>query len=274
MAGPDIDDAAAAIARAHGRAFPKTALVLGSGLGRFGEAMAIETTIPYGEIPGFPVATVVGHSGRLLIGRVGKLPLVAMQGRMHLYEGHEPARLALPVRALRLLGVETLILTNAAGSLREENGPGTLMVISDHLNMTGRNPLIGANDARFGERFFDMSQAWDPDLRARLHAAARAQGIALAEGVYAQMSGPSFETPAEVRMLGLLGADAVGMSTVPECLVARHAGMRVAGLSVITNLAAGIARHALSHEETIREADKAYDRMKRLLSRFFGDLAG
>lgn len=272
MSEATVDDAVAAIARQHPGAFPRTAIVLGSGLGRFCEEMEIATAIPYGEIPGFPVSTVVGHQGRLLVGRIGDLPLVAMQGRMHLYEGYEPARLALPIRALRLLGVETLVLTNAAGSLRPENGPGTLMAITDHLNMTGRNPLIGPNDARFGERFFDMSEAWDPDLRARLHAAATAEGIALAEGVYAQMSGPSFETPAEIRMLATLGADAVGMSTVPECLVARHAGMRVAGLSVITNLAAGIARHALSHEETIREADLAYERMKRLFTRFFADL--
>lgn len=272
MTEATVDEAVAVIARQHPDAFPKTAIVLGSGLGRFGEEMEIATTIPYGEIPGFPVSTVVGHQGRLLVGRIGDLPLVAMQGRMHLYEGYEPARLALPIRALRLLGVETLVLTNAAGSLRPENGPGTLMAITDHLNMTGRNPLIGPNDARFGERFFDMSEAWDPDLRARLHAAAKAEGIALAEGVYAQMSGPSFETPAEIRMLATLGADAVGMSTVPECLVARHAGMRVVGLSVITNLAAGIARHALSHEETIREADLAYERMKRLFTRFFADL--
>lgn len=272
MTEATVDEAVAVIARQHPDAFPKTAIVLGSGLGRFGEEMEIATTIPYGEIPGFPVSTVVGHQGRLLVGRIGDLPLVAMQGRMHLYEGYEPARLALPIRALRLLGVETLVLTNAAGSLRPENGPGTLMAIADHLNITGRNPLIGPNDARFGERFFDMSEAWDPDLRARLHAAAKAEGIALAEGVYAQMSGPSFETPAEIRMLATLGADAVGMSTVPECLVARHAGMRVVGLSVITNLAAGIARHALSHEETIREADLAYERMKRLFTRFFADL--
>lgn len=270
------DPAVAAEAiRAHlGEApFPRTALILGSGLGRFGEAMQVDHAIGYGDIPGYPVSTVPGHSGRLLIGAGAGLPLVCMQGRMHLYEGYAPARLALPIRALRLLGVETLVVTNAAGSLRPEMGPGSLMAIEDHINMTGRNPLAGPNDDRFGERFFDMSTAWDPDLRAALRNAAAAEDIALQSGVYLQTMGPNFETPAEVRMMARLGADAVGMSTVPECLVARHAGMRVLGLSLITNLAAGIADHPLSHAETMEEGEKAYARLERLFLRLFGDMA-
>lgn len=252
--------------------FPRTALILGSGLGRFGEAMQVATAIDYGDIPGYPVSTVPGHSGRLLIGSAAGLPLVCMQGRMHLYEGYEARRLALPIRALRLLGVETLIVTNAAGSLRPEMGPGSLVAIEDHINLTGQNPLAGPNDDRFGERFFDMSTAWDPDLRAALHAAAAAEDIALESGVYLQTMGPNFETPAEVRMIARLGADAVGMSTVPECLVARHAGMRVLGLSLITNLAAGIADHPLTHTETMEEGEKAYAKLERLFLRLLGDM--
>lgn len=268
----DYEPPLAAIRAAHQGTMPKIALILGSGLGRFGERMEIETILPYGDIPGFPVSTVAGHSGRLLIGRFAGAPLTCMQGRMHLYEGYEAARLAIPVRTLKLLGVETLLVTNAAGSTREEMGPGSLMAISDHINLSGQNPLIGRNDERFGPRFFDMSAAWDPDLRARLAMAADESGVRLHQGVYAQVAGPNFETPAEVRMLKAMGADAIGMSTVPECLVARHAGIRVLGMSVITNLAAGIARHALSHEETISEADKAYEHMMTLLTAFFSRL--
>ncbi len=263
---------AAAVRRRHGGTFPSTALILGSGLGRFGEAMTIDAEVPYAEIPGFPVSTVAGHAGRLLIGHIGTLPLACMQGRMHLYEGYPAARLALSIRTLKLLGVDTLIVTNAAGSLQPEMGPGSIMAIEDHINFSGQNPLIGPNDDTFGDRFFDMSEAYDPDLRRRLAVAAEAESVALHSGVYLQAAGPNFETPAEVRMFARWGADAVGMSTVPEVLLARHCGMRVAGLSVITNLAAGIAKHALSHEETIAEADKAYDGMRRLLTRFFASL--
>lgn len=265
------DKAISVIKQHHQGAFPKTALVLGSGLGGFGETMDIKSVIAYSDIPDFPVSTVSGHSGRFLIGKVSGLPLICMQGRMHLYEGYPAPRLAIAIRLLRLLGVETLILTNAAGSLRQDMGPGSLMLIEDHINFSGQNPLIGANDPRFGERFFDMSQAYDPALRQDLLKAADALELVLHRGVYVQSMGPNFETPAEVRMFRQLGADAVGMSTVPECLVANHAGMRVAGLSVITNLAAGLARHRLSHEETVSEGNKASDRVARLLKRFFAD---
>ncbi|MFQ5347530.1 MAG: purine-nucleoside phosphorylase, partial [Rhodothalassiaceae bacterium] len=271
MDGYDYEAALDAIGERSEGPFPATALILGSGLGRFAEAMEVAAEIPYADIPGFPVSTVAGHAGRLLIGTAAGLPLAAMQGRMHLYEGYPAARLAIPIRTLRLLGVERLIVTNAAGSLRKAWGPGTLMAIRDHINLSGHNPLAGPNDERFGARFFDMSEAYDPALRARLAAAARAEGIPLCEGVYVQVLGPNFETPAEVRMLSRMGADAVGMSTVPECLVARHAGMRVLGLSLITNHAAGIAGHALSHEETMAEGEKAYEMMKRLFLRFFSE---
>ncbi|GER04639.1 hypothetical protein JCM17846_23210 [Iodidimonas nitroreducens] len=181
--------------------------------------------------------------------------------------------MAIPVRTLKTLGVERIIITNAAGSTRPEMGPGSLMMIADHINFSAQNPLIGANDDRFGDRFFDMSDAWNSELRAALAAVAKAEGIDLHSGVYLQVAGPNFETPAEVRMFAAFGADAIGMSTVPECLVAHHAGMKVVGISVITNLAAGIASHALSHEETISEANKAYEDMKRLLTRFLADLS-
>ncbi len=262
-----------AIRRQHVGSFPSTALILGSGLGRFGEHLKIDTIIPYEDVQGFPVSTVVGHHGRLLIGRAGRLPLICMQGRMHLYEGYPAQELAIPIRTLFRLGVDTLIITNAAGGLRKDLLPGTLMVLEDHINMTGQNPLIGPNDEDVGPRFFDMSEAYDPDLRARLTRAAKVAGIDISSGVYLQASGPNFETPAEVRMFARYGADAVGMSTVPECLVARHCGMRVAGVSVITNLAAGLSGHALSHQETIDEAEKAYEKMSALLLGLFDELA-
>lgn len=253
---------------------PETALILGSGLGRFGEAMEIAAAIDYAEIRGFPVSTVAGHSGCLLIGRSEQTPLVCMQGRMHLYEGYPPQALALPIRALARLGVKTLLITNAAGSTRRDLTPGTLMLIEDHINFSGRNPLVGVNDESIGPRFVDMSEPYDPDLRRALRRAAEAEGIALESGVYAQVLGPNFETPAEVRMLAGLGADAIGMSTVPECLAARHAGLRVAALSLITNLGSGLAATPLSHEETQREADKAFDRLSRLFRRFFRQVNG
>jgi len=267
-----LEHAVADIRRRHDGTFPKTALVLGSGLGRFGEEMVLDAEIPYGDIAGFPVSTVAGHSGRLLIGRVEGTAIVCMQGRMHLYEGYAPQDLALPIRALHRLGAERLILTNAAGSTRRDLPAGSLMLIEDHINFTGRNPLVGPNDERLGPRFVDMSEPYDPELRAGLQAAAEAEGIEMQSGVYAQVLGPNFETPAEVRMVARLGVDAIGMSTVPECLVARHAGMRVAAVSLITNLGSGLAAEPLSHEETMREADKAYERMARLFRRFLGGL--
>ncbi|MFQ5562420.1 MAG: purine-nucleoside phosphorylase [Parvularculaceae bacterium] len=264
--------AAESIKKAHKGAFPETVLVLGSGLGRFGEHVKAETIVPYGDIQGFPVSTVPGHEGRLLIGEAGGAPVAVMQGRLHVYEGHPVQEIATPVRTFRALGAKTLIVTNAAGSLREKMGPGSLMVIEDHINMAGRNPLIGPNDEAVGPRFPDMSEVYDADLRAKLRAAGEAEGIALASGVYLYTAGPSFETPAEIRMFAKFGADAVGMSTVPEAIVAVHCGMRVVGLSLITNHAAGIAEHPITHKETLEEGEKAYAKMSRLMLRFLAEL--
>ncbi len=264
--------AARAISEKVSGPFPKTALVLGSGLGPFADGMQADAIIPYDQIPGFPVSTVQGHSGRLVVGSAGGVPLVCMQGRMHLYEGHPAAKLAVAVRTLRRLGVETLILTNAAGGATLEMTAGTLMILDDHINLSGHNPLIGPNDESVGPRFVDMSEPYDPPLRALMKQAAAETGVEVKSGVYLQVSGPNFETPAEVRAFARLGADAIGMSTVPETLVARHCGMRVAALSVITNLGSGLSPHALSHAETISEADKAFDRVSRLMLAFLKKL--
>ena len=272
MTREQVDTAVAAIRARHKGPFPEVAIILGSGLGQFGDDMAVETVIAYEEIAGFPVSTVAGHAGRLLIGRLGPTPLVAMQGRMHLYEGYPATLLALPIRAFRELGVKILIITNAAGSLREDMGPASLMIIDDHINFSGQNPLTGVNDDHFGPRFFDMTEAYDAGLRAALADAAAATGVTLHRGVYIQAAGPNFETPAEVRAFARWGADAVGMSTVPECLVARHCGLRVVGLSVITNLAAGLAGQELTHTETMEEADKASADLRRLLGAFIAGL--
>ena len=267
-----IDTAAAAVKAQFSGVFPATALVLGSGLGAFGDSLDLDAVISYQDIPGFPVSTVVGHAGRLLICKCEGTPVVCMQGRMHAYEGYEPSQLAIPVRTLKRLGVETLILTNAAGSTRPAMGPGSLMVIDDHINFSGRNPLIGPNDESFGPRFPDMTDAYDPALRTKLRKAAVRAGVDIHSGVYVFTAGPNFETPAEIRMFASLGGDAVGMSTVPECLVARHAGMAVAGLSIITNLAAGMSSNPLTHEETVEEGAKAFEDVSGLFRAFFKDL--
>ncbi|MEM7568418.1 MAG: purine-nucleoside phosphorylase [Pseudomonadota bacterium] len=260
---------AAAMRDKHSGAFPKTALVLGSGLGPFGEEIELETIIPYGEIPGFPQSTVAGHEGRFLIGKAAGHPVICMQGRVHLYEGYPASLLAVPIRVLKTLGIERLILTNAAGSIRPDMPPGSLMMITDHINLSGQNPLIGPNADDFGPRFHDVSEAWTPALQEALLDASAASGVALHRGVYLQVTGPNFETPAEIRAFGRLGADAVGMSTVPEVLVASHSGMQVAGISLITNMAAGLSPVELTHTETIEEAEKAYEKIKALLQAFF-----
>ncbi len=267
-----INAAADAIRKKHNGSFPKTVLILGSGLGGFGERIETQTAIPYGEIPGFPVSTVSGHSGQLLIGKAAGVPVACMQGRLHVYEGHPIQQVALPIRTYRKLGAETLIVTNAAGSLKQEMGPGSLMVIDDHINYSGRNPLIGENDEAIGPRFPDMSEVYDRDLREQLFAAGKEEDIALSRGVYLYTTGPSFETPAEIRMFAKWGADAVGMSTVPEAIAAVHAGMRVAGVSLITNHAAGIAAHKITHDETLAEGAKAFDKMSRLMLRFLNSI--
>lgn len=245
---------------------PKIGLVLGSGLNFFaGDAIAAAVTIPYGELPGFPVSTVEGHSGQFVAGKVGDVEVLCMQGRFHYYEGYAMEEVTLPIRVMKLLGIETLILTNAAGGVDAACKPGDLMLITDHINFIGVNPLRGPNDSRFGPRFHDMTTAWDPQLQQLARATAQSERIALKEGVYLAVGGPSFETPAEVRALRTLGAHAVGMSTVPECIVARHAGIRVLGFSCITNAAAGLNHQPLSHEEVGETAAKVREPFARLL---------
>ena len=252
---------------------PHFGLVLGTGIGALAEAIENPAIIDYGELPGFPRSAVEGHAGRLVLGSLAGVAVACMQGRAHLYEGHEAADLALPIRALRLAGCDTLVLTNAAGSLNAAFLPGSLMMLSDHINMTGANPLIGANEERFGPRFPDMTVAYDQELRRRLAAAATSLGITLHEGVYVALLGPNFETPAEIRALRTLGADAVGMSTVPECLVARHSGMRVAAISTLTNLAAGMTDEELSHEQSLAVGAEAAKDLGRLLPAFLESLS-
>ncbi|HPS68733.1 MAG TPA: purine-nucleoside phosphorylase [Holophaga sp.] len=245
---PVIQEAASFI-RSRIREVPRTALVLGSGLGSLADELQDPVVIPYGEIPHFPAATAPGHAGRLLAGRLEGTPVLMMQGRFHRYEGHEPSRIVFPVRVLKCLGVARLLLTNASGGVQPRFQPGDFMLMTDHLNLAGCNPLVGPNDEAIGPRFFDLSRAYDPALCALARRAAGELGIQLHEGVYAWFSGPSFETPAEIRMARILGADAVGMSTVPEVIAAVHCGLRVLGISCITNLAAGILDQPVTAEE-------------------------
>jgi xanthosine phosphorylase len=254
-------------------AAPRLGIVLGSGLGGLVDALEDTLAVGYGELPGFPEIGVAGHGGRLVLGRLNGLPVACLAGRKHAYEG-DPGAMRVPVRTLRALGAEALLVTNAAGSLRAEVGPGRLMLIADHINLLGSNPLTGPNDDAVGPRFPSLRDAYDPALRDALRRAASALQIELAEGVYLATAGPSFETPAEIRAFRTLGADAVGMSTVPEVILARHCGLRVAGVSAITNLAEGMGGEELSHEQTLRNADVAARDLVRLVERFAGDFPG
>jgi xanthosine phosphorylase len=247
---------------------PRLGVVLGSGLGMVAEAVSAPVEIAYDELPGFPRPTVPGHGGHVVLGQIGGVPVALLQGRAHLYEGGDLDELRTPVRALRAAGAEVLLLTNAAGSLRPELGPGELMLITDHINLTGTNVLAGPNDDELGPRFPSLRDAYDPELRYELQLSARELGIRLAEGVYLAVRGPSFETPAEIRAFRTLGADAVGMSTVHETIVARHCGLRVAALSAITNLAEGMSDEPLSHEQTLLDAARAAQNLAPLLVRF------
>jgi xanthosine phosphorylase len=251
--------------RARNGAAPRLGLVLGSGLGAIAGAVADPVAIGYDELPGFPRPGVEGHAGRAVVGRLGGVPAVVLQGRAHLYEGASPEAVVTPVRALRLAGVHTVLLTNAAGSLREDLRPGGLMLLTDHINLTGANPLVGPNDEGLGPRFPSLRDAYDPGLRALLRRTADEQGVALGEGVYLAVSGPSFETPAEIRAFRTLGADAVGMSTVHEVIAARHCGLRVAAVSAITNLAEGLSDEPVTHEGTLRDAARAAGDLARLV---------
>ena len=247
-------EAAAAI-RARKPGFtPSLALILGSGLGALADQLADPTMLSFGELPGFPVSTVEGHAGDLILGTLSGVPIACLKGRAHYYEGYGVGVMTSAVRTLKLLGCELLFATNAAGSLRSEVEAGSLVAITDHINLLPGTPLVGPNDARFGPRFFSMANAYDHDLRELLKATAVRHGINLHEGVYLACSGPNFETAAEIRMMRTLGADLVGMSMVPEVISARHCGLKVVGVSVVTNLAEGMTPFALSHEQTLKYA--------------------
>ncbi len=263
-----IQEAAGAIRAALGPAFhkPRLGMILGSGLGAFAEKLEERREIPYGDIPHFPSSAVAGHAGKLVVGRLAGVALVVMQGRVHYYEGHDLTDVVRPARVLVALGAETLIVTNAAGSARKDLPPGELVLIRDHLNMLGHNPLRGPNDERLGPRFPDMSQAYDPELRALAAQVAQAQGWQAREGVYACMMGPSYETPAEVAMVGRLGGDLVGMSTVPEVIAARHMGARILGISCVTNYGSGLSDKPLSHDEVKETAARVTEKFESLLT--------
>jgi purine-nucleoside phosphorylase len=264
---------AARMIRARTETEVSVAIVLGSGLGAFAEGLTDATAIPYHEIPGFAHTTVEGHSGQLVIGKAGDVTVAAMQGRFHFYEGYSLEEVTFPIRVLKLLGVRTLVLTNAAGGLNVELAPGSLMVISDHVNLLGANPLIGPNDDRFGPRFPDLTLVYAADLQNMVIEEAREMGMELRRGIYAALSGPSYETPAEIHMVRTLGADAVGMSTVPEAIVARHMAMQVIGISCITNLAAGVSNRPIDHSQVMAIGDRVRGQFTELLRRVIKRLA-
>jgi len=251
---------------------PQVGLILGSGLGGLAEEIEDATILPYGDIPHFPQSTVPGHKGRLVIGRLAGAPVVAMQGRFHYYEGYSMEQVVRPVRVMAQLGVKTLIVTNAAGGVNESFSPGDLMLIVDHINLFGTNPLIGPNEEAFGPRFPDMTEAYDKRLRALALQAAEEVGIRLQQGVYMGLSGPTYETPAEIRAFRVLGADAVGMSTVPEVIAARHLGLRVLGISCVTNMAAGILPEPLSHEDVVRVSAEVGPKFSALIKAILAKL--
>jgi purine-nucleoside phosphorylase len=265
-------DALEAAVRARSSLVPRIGIVLGSGLGGLADDLEEPVAIPFAELPGWPAATAPGHLGRLLLGRLGRTPVVMLQGRFHLYEGNDPGLVVQPVLLFARLGARAVFLTNAAGGLDPGFGPGTLMVIRDHINLTGQNPLVGPNADAIGPRFPDLTEAWSAALRTSLHAAAAGEGVALAEGVYVGLVGPNYETPAEVRMLAGLGGHAVGMSTVLECIAARWAGLEVAGVSLVTNAGAGYSGEPLSHEEVLAAGAEAGPRLAGIVRRFVADL--
>ncbi len=244
---------------------PSIALVLGSGLGAFADEFSGATRVPYAKIPHFPRSTAIGHAGQLVIGKVDGREVVAMQGRVHLYEGYSAQQVAFPIRVFARMGVRAVILTNAAGGIRQEFTQGRLVLLSDHINLQGANPLIGENEEKFGPRFPDMTTAYDKQFRSLALAEARRLGIDLGEGVYAALSGPNYETPAEIRYLRSVGADLVGMSTVPEVLAARHSGLRVLGISCVTNAAAGILDQPLNHGDVLKTAERVKSQFISLL---------
>jgi purine-nucleoside phosphorylase len=274
---PDLfgraEEAAAAV-RSAGAESPRIAVVLGSGLNELADRLPDGVAIPYERIPHFPRTTVAGHQGKVIAGRLHGAPVLMLQGRFHYYEGHDLETVTFPVRVMQRLGVTTLILTAATGGIRGDLSAGDLVALSDHLNLLGVNPLRGLDDERFGTRFPDMTEVYSPRLRQIAHEEAERLGIALTEGVYGCVSGPSYETPAEVRMLRTLGADVVGMSTVPEAIVARHAGMEVLGIALVSNAAAGVLGTPITHQEVLEAGRKAAPLLAALIEGVVARLAG
>lgn len=265
-------DALVAAVRARTDLTPRLGIVLGSGLGDLANEVEGPIAIPFADLPGWPPATAPGHVGRLILGRLDGVPVVLLQGRLHLYEGNDPGLVVQPVLLMGRLGAKTVFLSNAAGGLDPSFGAGTLMAITDHINLTGRTPLLGVNDESIGPRFPDMTEAWSPRLRERLLAAGRAEGVELRSGIYVGLLGPTYETPAEVRMCRLLGGDAVGMSTVLEAIAARWAGIEICGISLVTNPGAGYTGEPLSHEEVLAAGAEAGPRFVRVVRRFVREL--
>lgn len=251
---------------------PKIAIILGTGLGGLAAKIENPVTVPYADLPGFPVLTVMGHIGAMIAGELNGVPVIVLRGRKHFYETDDAYPLRTMIRTLKVVGVETLFLSNAAGSLRPAIKVSELMLITDHINFLGLNPLTGPNDDTFGPRFFPVSDAWDPALSAKLRAVAQKKGITLHEGIYVAFRGPSFETPAEIRMAQAWGADAVGMSSVPDCLIARHCGLKVVGVSCITNMGAGLSDEILTHAHTIENASRGAAAFELLVTSALPDL--
>src|SRR5579862_6636236 len=251
-----LAESAAAFLLSQTRLRPKIGLVLGSGLGAFADDLTEAARIPYSQIPSFPRSTAIGHAGQMVIGKAGSIPVAVMQGRVHLYEGYSSSDVAFPTRVLGRMGIRVLILTNAAGGINSKYTQGALVLISDHINLQGHNPLVGPNDDRFGPRFPDMTYAYDKGYREIAHIAAKRLGKTVYQGVYAGLLGPNYETPAEIRYLRTIGADLVGMSTVPEVIVARHMGIKVLAISCVTNMAAGISDEVLSHEDVLATGER------------------
>ena len=274
-----VSEAAAFLRGKLGSLSPRIGIVLGSGLGAVADAVTQPVTVSYAQIPHFPQSTVEGHSGRMVAGLLGGVPVAVMQGRVHFYEGYSPQQVTFPMRVLGLAGIRFAVLTNAAGGIQEGYQLGQLVALADHINLMGWNPLVGPNEPRFalrpaaGLRFFDMTEPYSRRLRALARDAAAAEGFALGEGTYLAVSGPSFETPAEIRAFRTLGATLVGMSTVPETIVARHMGIEVLGISCVTNLAAGLGATPLSHEEVFQTGRQVEHRLARLLQRLMPQLA-
>jgi purine-nucleoside phosphorylase len=252
---------------------PRIGLVLGSGLGAFAESLDQATAIPYGQIPHFPASTAIGHKGELVVGLSQGVPVAVMSGRIHYYEGYSLQQVVFPIRVLGKLGVKSVVMTNAAGSVNVDFRPGELMIIEDHINYMGGNPLIGPNDEALGLRFFDMSEAYDPELRQVAERACQQAGVPVHRGVYIAFTGPSYETPAEIRMARAVGADAVGMSTVPEVIAAQHMGLRVLGISCITNMAAGVLKQKLDHREVLEVGERVKAGLMDVLGRIVVEAA-